>query len=318
MPALKLIKNPGGPVSRSSQVTGGLLAALGGVAIAVQGRINGSLAQELHNGLLAALVSFGGGLLVLITAVLPAKSGRAGLLRLRDALRQRRIRWWECIGGTCGAFLVASQGLAIATIGVAVFTVAVVVGQVVSSLVVDRSGIGPGEPKPLTWTRVAGAAVGVVAVVVAVSTRFTSPGALWLAVLPLVAGLLMGWQQAVNGLVREASGHSLVTIMVNFATGTVVLAVVNLVAARGAAAFPSQWWLYIGGLLGIVGVGGAIVSVRFIGVLMVGLCAVCGQLIGAVLLDAVSGHLVLPTIIGVVLTLVSVGVAALPSGRMKT
>jgi len=306
-------------VSRSAQVTGGLLAAIGGVAVAVQGRVNGSLAESLHNGFLAALISFGGGWLVLVVAVLSRQSGRDGLARLRAALARRRIRWWECVGGIAGAFLVTSQGIAIATIGVAVFTVAVVVGQVVSSLVVDRRGIGPGEPKPLTLTRVLGAAVGVVAVVVAVSNRFTSPGALWLAVLPLVGGLLLGWQQAVNGLVREATGHSVTTILVNFTTGTTALLLVNLVAARGVpGVFPSVWWLYIGGLLGIVGVGGAIVSVRFIGVLMVGLCAVCGQLIGAVLLDAVSGHLALPTVIGVVLTLVSVGVAALPSGRMRT
>jgi transporter family-2 protein len=300
-------------------VTGGLLAAIGGVAVAVQGRVNGSLAESLHNGFLAALISFGGGWLVLVFAVLSRQSGRDGLARLRTALAGRRIRWWECVGGIAGAFLVTSQGIAITTIGVAVFTVAVVVGQVVSSLVVDRRGLGPGEPKPLTLTRVLGAVVGVVAVVVAVSDRFTSPGALWLAVLPLVAGLLLGWQQAVNGLVREAAGHSVTTILVNFTTGTTALLLVNLVAARGVpGVFPPDWWLYLGGLLGIVGVGGAIVSVRFIGVLMVGLCAVCGQLIGAVLLDAMSGHLALPTVAGVVLTLVSVGVAALPSGRMRT
>jgi transporter family-2 protein len=297
-------------------VTGGVLAAIGGVAVAVQGRVNGSLAQSLQNGFLAALISFGVGWLVLVAVVLSRQSGRDGLRRLRDALVRRRIRWWECIGGISGAFLVASQGIAIATIGVAVFTIAVVVGQVVSSLVVDRLGIAPGEPQPLTLTRVLGAVVGVVAVAVAVSHRFTAPSALWLAVLPLVAGLLMGWQQAVNGLVREAAGHSVATILVNFTTGTAALLLVNLVTAGGVAEFPRQWWLYLGGLLGIVGVGGAIVSVRFIGVLMVGLCAVCGQLVGAVLLDGVSGHLALPTVVGVVLTLVSVGVAALPSGRM--
>ncbi|MET9629030.1 DMT family transporter [Lentzea sp. NPDC006480] len=305
-------------MSRSAQVTGGVLATIGGMALAVQGRVNGSLAESLQNGFLAALISFGSGWVLLVVAVLSRQSGRDGLRRLRDALAQRRIRWWECVGGLAGAFLVASQGIAIATIGVAVFTVAVVVGQVVSSLVVDRRGIGPGEPKPLTVTRGLGAAVGVVAVVVAVSAQFTSPDTLWLAVLPLLAGLLIGWQQAVNGLVRDAAGHAVATILVNFTTGTVALLLVNLVAARGAASFPTQWWLYLGGLLGIVGVGGAIVSVRYIGVLMLGLCGVCGQLIGAVLLDGLSGHLALPTVVGVVLTLVSVGVAALPSGRMKT
>ncbi|MFJ8964965.1 DMT family transporter [Lentzea sp. NPDC102401] len=306
-------------MTRSSQVTGGLLAAAGGVAIAVQARVNGSLAQSLGNGLLAALISFGGGWFVLLAVVLSRQSGRDGLLRLRDALRHRRIRWWECVGGISGAVLVGSQGLAVATIGVAVFTVAVVIGQVVSSMVMDNLGVGPGESKPITKTRVVGAAVGVIAVTIAVSDRFTSPGGLWLAVLPLVAGLLMGWQQAVNGLVREAAVSSVATILVNFSVGTAALALVNAVTWSGVpGAFPSQWWLYLGGLLGIVGVGGAITSVRFIGVLMVGLCGVCGQLIGAVLLDAVSGRLALPTVVGVALTLVSVGVAALPNGRMRT
>ncbi len=305
-------------MSRSAQVTGGLLAAAGGVAIAVQARVNGSLAASLHNGLLAALISFAGGWFVLLAVVLSRQSGRDGLLRLKDALAHRRIRWWECVGGISGAVLVGSQGLAVATIGVAVFTVAVVIGQVVSSMVVDNLGVGPGESKPITKTRVAGAAVGVIAVTIAVSHQFTSPGTLWLAVLPLVAGLLMGWQQAVNGLVREAAVHSMATIMVNFTVGTAALALVNAVTWGGVpGAFPSQWWLYLGGLLGIVGVGGAIVSVRFIGVLMVGLCGVSGQLIGAVLLDSVSGHLALPTAAGVALTLVSVGIAALPSGKMK-
>ncbi|WP_329788953.1 DMT family transporter [Lentzea sp. DG1S-22] len=306
-------------MARSAQVTGGLLATVGGVAIAVQARVNGSLAQSLGNGLLAALISFAGGWFVLLAVVLSRQSGRDGLLRLRDALRHRRIRWWECVGGVSGAVLVGSQGLAVATVGVAVFTVAVVIGQVVSSMVVDNLGIGPGGSKPVTRTRVIGAAVGVVAVTVAVSHRFTSPGGLWLAVLPLVAGLLMGWQQAVNGLVREAAANSVATILVNFTVGTAALALVNAVAWNGVpGSSTSQWWLYLGGLLGIVGVGGAITSVRFIGVLMVGLCGVCGQLIGAVLLDAVSGHLALTTVIGVVLTLVSVGVAALPNGRMRT
>ncbi|WP_434438464.1 DMT family transporter [Lentzea sp. E54] len=305
-------------MTRSAQVTGGLLAAAGGVAIAVQARVNGSLAQSLGNGLLAALISFAGGWFVLLAVVGSRRSGRDGLLRLRDALRHRRIRWWECAGGISGAVLVGSQGLAVATIGVAVFTVAVVIGQVVSSMVVDNLGVGPGEPKPITRTRVAGAGVGVVAVMVAVSNQFTSPGALWLALLPLVAGLLMGWQQAVNGLVREAAANSAAAILVNFSVGTAALALVNALTWGGVpGAVPSGWWLYLGGLLGIVGVGGAIMSVRFIGVLMVGLCGVCGQLIGAVLLDAVSGHLASPTVIGVVLTLVSVGVAALPNGRMR-
>lgn len=40
--------------------------------------------------------------------------------------------------------MVISQGLTLGTIGVAVFTVGLVAGQTMSSLAVDRAGIGPG------------------------------------------------------------------------------------------------------------------------------------------------------------------------------
>ncbi|GLZ30384.1 membrane protein [Lentzea sp. NBRC 105346] len=299
---------------------GGLFALVGGAAVAVQGRLNGELGHQLHDGFLAALVSFAGGLLLLLLLVPTTKPGRRGIARLQQALKDHRIRWWECIGGTCGAFLVMSQGLAVATIGVAVFTVAVVTGQVVSSLLVDRAGLGPAGPKPLTAPRVAGGLVAVVAVMIAVSHEFDRPATLWFAVLPLIAGVLMGWQQAVNGLVREASGSAPVTTLLNFTTGTAALTIVSAVdvAVRGLPeSAPNTWWLYVGGALGILGVGGAIVAVRFIGVLMVGLCAVSGQLIGAVALDAVRGSLALPTLVGAALTLVSVVVAVLPSGRMR-
>lgn len=307
------------PADAGVRVLGALVPAIGGIALAVQGRINGELAQGLHDGFLAALISFGGGLLLLLTAV-PTPGGRRGLARLRAALRGGRIRWWECAGGMCGAFLVTSQGLTIAVLGVAVFTVAVVAGQVVSSLLVDRAGIGPAGRQPLTGPRIAGAAVALVAVCIAVSQQFSRPSALWLAILPLTAGFLLGWQQAVNGLVREVTNSTAVTTLVNFVAGTALLLVIAAVdvTIRGLpATAPHRWWLYLGGVLGIVAVGTAVVSVRFIGVLLVGLCLVAGQLIGALLLDVfapAAGHQVATTTaVGTALTLIAVVVAALPS-----
>ena len=306
------------PVSAGSRAVGAGLAALGGLALAVQGRINGQLGARLHDGTAAALVSFGVGLVVLAIAVPATPGGRRGLAALRSELRGRRLAWWQTLGGTCGAFFVASQGITIAALGVAVFRVAAVAGQVVSSLVVDRLGLGPAGRQPLTAPRVLGAALAVVAVAVSVSTRFDAPGGLWLAALPALGGILIGWQQAVNGLVRRAADHTGVAALVNFGVGFCALLVVCAVdvALRGwPAAAPHTWWLYVGGVLGIVAIGTAAGSVRFIGVLLVGLCSVAGQLVGALLLDLVApaagAHLALSSVVGTALTLVAAGVAAL-------
>ena len=69
------------------------------------------------------------------------------------------------------SFLVLSQGLAAAALGVALFTVAVVAGQTISGLVLDRVGIGPGGRRPLTAARLVGALLALGAVTWAVSAQ---------------------------------------------------------------------------------------------------------------------------------------------------
>jgi transporter family-2 protein len=275
-----------------------------------------------RDGFLAALVSFGGGLALLLVGVPTTAAGRAGLARLRVALRDGRIRWWQCLGGACGAFFVSTQGLTVAALGVAVFTVAAVAAQAVSSLLVDRAGLGPAGRVALTAPRVLGAGLAVVAVAVSVADELGDPAALWLALLPAVAGVGLGWQQAVNGLVREAAGSTRVTTLVNFGTGTAVLLVVCAVdvAARGLpAAAPAEPWFYAGGALGVVTIGTAVLAVRWLGVLLVGLCQVAGQLVGALAVDVVAPaageRLSVWTVAGTALTLLAVVVAALPGRR---
>lgn len=312
-----MISSPHHPPARV-RVAGAALAAVGGVTLAIQGRVNGQLGHVMRDGLFAALISFGIGTILLVTAVAATPSARAGLTRLRNSVRGGRLRLWQCLGGTCGAFLVTGQGLTITTLGVAVFTIAVVSGQVVASLAVDRAGLGPGAPQPVTLLRATGAALAIVAIVVAVSGHAAiEAGGLWWALLPAVAGIGLAWQLAVNGLVRVASDHVVVPTLVNFSVGTgaLLLAALVDVLVRGLPATPpGEWWYYVGGPLGIVTILTAVAAVRLTGVLLLGLASVAGQLIGAVVLDLTvptGGGLTTASVLGTVITMVAVGVAAI-------
>jgi transporter family-2 protein len=295
------------------------LATASGLAVAVQSRINGELGVRLADGIAAAVVSFGVGLLILLVLVPASAGGRRGLAALRSALRDGTLRPWQCLGGLCGAFLVATQGLTIGTLGVAVFTVAVVAGQSGSSLLVDHAGLGPTGRQPVTPNRLIGAALTVLAVLLAVGGRRGDPGALALALLPLAAGIGIAWQQAVNGRVRAAAGSAMTATLVNFAVGTVALlltfAVEVAVRGRPAGGAPNEFWLYLGGPIGIVFIALAAAIVRFTGVLLLGLATIAGQIVGAVLLDVVlptrASHPGPATLLGAALTLVAVLVAAL-------
>jgi transporter family-2 protein len=291
------------------------------MALAVQGRVNGELGHQVRDGVFAALISFAIGSVLLLAALPILPAARAGVGRLREALRERALRPWQLLGGTCGAFLVTTQGFTVSILGVAVFTVAVVAGQIVSSLPVDRAGLGPGGPQPITLPRALGASLAVVAVIISVSDHgsVTDTGGLWWAVLPAVAGLGLAWQTAVNGLVRSAADNVVVPTVVNFLVGTtalVVAAVVDVIVRGWPAPPPGQWWLYIGGALGICAIMTAVTAVRVTGVLVLGMSSVAGQLVGAVLLDVVvpapGSTLSVTSLVGIALTMVAVGIAAVP------
>ncbi|SDD17064.1 DMT family transporter [Actinokineospora iranica] len=296
------------------------LSLLGGVSLAAQARINGQLGQRLGDGVLAALVSFLVGLAIVVAAVAAVPAWRAAAPRFAAAVRTRRLRPWQCLGGVAGALFVTTQGLTVPVLGVAMFTVAGVGGQVVCGLLIDRAGFGPGDARPVTPSRALGAVLAVVAVGIAVSDEFGTPSLLWLALLPALTGATVAWAQAANGLVRAATDSVVFATLVNFAVGTVVLLLVGAVdvAVRGIPLLPPDLLLYSGGALGLIVVCTAVFAVRFAGVLMVSLCVIAGQVAGSVVLDflapAHGGGVAPTTLIGVAMTLVAAGAAAVPSG----
>lgn len=293
----------------------------------MQARINGELGARVGDGIAAAVISFGTGLLLLAIAFAVSRRLRAGVGEVRRALRAGRLRGWHLLGGLCGAFFVACQGLTVAAIGVTAFTVAVVAGQLVSSLVVDRLGIGPAGRTPVTVFRSTGAGLALVAVLLAVVGRHGGVGGLsvpeafrggpqiLLIGLPLLAGFGVAWQQAVNGRVGAVGGPPSATLA-NFVTGTAALLLVEaaLIAGNGwPTGFPAEPWYYLGGVIGVAFIALAVVVVRRIGVLLLGLTSVAGQLSMSLLLDVVvpaGPGLTASAVVGCVLTFVAVGSAA--------
>lgn len=277
----------------------GLALGMGiGAGVAVQGRINGALGARLQDGVAAAVASFGTGLALLVVAFLLSGRLRAELGRVRVALAGGALRPWQLLGGFFGAAFVASQGLTVAALGVTAFTVAVVAGQLLSSLVVDRLGLAPSGRTPITGMRIAGAVLAVGAVLLAGSGgsepgAFTAMAALpeipapLLIALPAVAGIGLAWQQAVNGRVGAAGGP-LAATLINFTVGLgalLVLETMVLAYVGRPARFPDEPWLYLGGPIGVVFIAAGVLVVRWIGVLLLGLTSVTGQLLASVLLD---------------------------------
>jgi transporter family-2 protein len=305
----------------------GLPLAVGaGLAIPVQGRINGALGVRLNDGIAAAVVSFSTGLILITAIALLLPKGRAGLARIIPALRKRSFPRYYVLAGGVGAFFVFAQSTTVGLLGVALFTVATVTGQTLSGLLVDRLGIGPGGKRGITGVRIMGSVLTIIAVAWAVSPRFAGAADVGLLLLPLMlplaAGFLMSFQQAMNGTATLHYGTPIAATLVNFVAGGVLLWMVwgIKVAVAGAGnPLPGEWWYYLGGPLGYIFIGLAAVLVRGLGVLVTGLGMIAGQLVGSLILDVVvpaPGSVVaLPTVLGTILTLAAILVATLPWPR---
>ncbi|MFC6357034.1 DMT family transporter [Luethyella okanaganae] len=299
-----------------------VFAGVCGALVAVQSRVNGELGDRLGDGFAAAAISFGSGLAILFATLALWRPGRVGLRRVVVAVRERRLSWWMLLGGCAGAFLVLSQGLTAVALGVALFTVAIVAGQTISGLVLDLTGIAPGGKRRLTVPRVIGAVLALGAVGWAVSAQLPGGVPFWMLVTPFLAGLGIGWQQAVNGRVKAVAGSAMSATLVNFLSGTIVLVVATLVHSMVVGwpdRLPSEPWLYVGGAIGCVFIAGAALLVRITGVLLLGLATIAGQLIAALALDllvpSVSHPVGFSTVAGTMLTLVAVIVASVPWRR---
>lgn len=313
------------------------MAVAAGLAIPVQGRINGALGARLGDGIAAAVVSFSTGLVLMILVSLMLPRGRAGLARILPAVRQRLFPPYYVLAGGIGAFFVFAQSFTIGLLGVALFTVSTVTGQTVSGLLVDRLGIGPGGKKAVTGIRVIGCILTIAAVAWAVSPRFNGAGAggsaggpaagdpaqlILPVILPVLAGFLMSFQQAMNGTATMHYGTPIAATLVNFVAGTCVLWAAWLVKVAVAGVgnpLPEEWWYYLGGPMGCVFIGLGALLVRSLGVLVTGLGMIAGQLLGSLGLDLVvpaPGSVVeVPTVLGTLLTLGAIIVATLPWPR---
>ncbi|AUJ32108.1 MAG: DMT family transporter [Liquorilactobacillus nagelii] len=111
--------------------------------------------------------------------------------------------------------------------------------------------------------------------------------------LPILLGLSIGFglplQTAINSKLRRIVGSPLLSSMVSFTVGTIFLASITLILSHNlniaSTVFKQPWWIWIGGLLGVVYLTGNIVLFPHLGSVQTVIMPVVGQLIMSMLID---------------------------------
>ena len=129
--------------------------------------------------------------------------------------------------------------------------------------------------------------------------------------LTVFAGGLIAMQAPINAGLGRQTG-SLAAAFISFGIGTVLLAVIMVVAGQASgvsAAFDVRWYYLLGGILGAAYVFSALTAVSSIGAGAVAAATITGQLTLSVVLDRVGflgleeQAITAPRVLGIVLLL---------------
>jgi transporter family-2 protein len=124
-----------------------------GLCLSLQPPINAVMARIVGSSLLAAVLSITISL-VAVVAVWAAWGKGAG-----DLAAVRALPWWVLLGGLAGAAFVAGSIVVAPALGLALFFVCVVAGQLAGAALADQLGAFGLAPRPLDAPRLVGLAL---------------------------------------------------------------------------------------------------------------------------------------------------------------
>ncbi len=298
------------------------IALVIGIILTIQVGFNSTLGKIAGSPLLAALISFLGGTLVLGLVNFSKILGRA------DWSGLRRMPWWSYLVGFNGAFYIASTVTVAPEVGLAAMSATVVAGQVAGSLVVDKTGAMGFEKKLIGPPQWLGALLLPLATALVLGLADTGNTAnvgrnYWFLLLALVAGFTLSLSVGLNTTVGRYLKNPVASALFNFVGGAIALIIIALVglgsgllefnfATLGSRLGGAPWWAWLGGLMGALYVTGITVTGPAIGAALTNVLTVAGQLLMSLVADTAglfrdqSHPLTLFRVAGVILIIIAV------------
>jgi bacterial/archaeal transporter family-2 protein len=130
-----------------------LLALGAGVSVTIQQVLNGSLRTALGSPAWAGLISYAGGLVTMIVAVVALREQVPSWKTVIE------VPWYAWSGGAFGAVFILLAILLLPSLGAATLFALVIAGQVLAAVTLDHFGAFGLAPHPIGAARLAGAAL---------------------------------------------------------------------------------------------------------------------------------------------------------------
>ena len=126
-----------------------IIAALSGVAMAIQGTLN-SYMSKIIGQLEATFMVHIIGLFAVVIVLFGFKLGQGQLGKLGQ------VPWYGYMGGIISVLIIYGVVASMPKVGVANATTAIIVGQVTAALIIDSTGLLGFAKCPISWMKILG------------------------------------------------------------------------------------------------------------------------------------------------------------------
>lgn len=258
-----------------------LLSILTGVLIAAMVAVNGELTMDTGTYVATVIIHVVG--LVFISIVC--------LVRREKPLAKRRLPWALYLGGVIGVGTTVFNNLAFGRISLSAIVALSLLGQSVTSLLIDQFGLFGMPRRAFRATKLSGLLFMLVGVTYMLwGTAFVAMP----VIVSLLAGVSVVTSRSVNARLAERSSE-LVSTWFNYVVGLGVSAVVLLLIGRAeltGLALSSRAWVYLGGVIGVFVVLLLNVLVARVSAFYMTLLSFVGQVFAGIVIDALAAQAV--------------------------
>ncbi|MGX7024288.1 DMT family transporter [Vagococcus hydrophili] len=267
-----------------------ILGIAAGACFPVQATINSRLASFAKNPLTASLIAFSVGSVVLFVLVV--------LFNFKSFFTMdTSVSPLIFIGGPItGVLYNVANIILFSKIGAMITTIITITGQMVMGMLIDHFGLLGMPVSEISANRLVGISIMLVAIFLFQKSKVQgsseeSISKKWLLI-GVIAGTFPPLQAAFNGQLRVATQSVLLSTFLSFFIGAIILVLILLLVEKridiprvDTVGEKLPWWLYVGGLFGIVIVGGNILVIHTLGSIITTIVFILGQLVMATLID---------------------------------
>lgn len=277
-----------------------LLSLLIGIVLSVMISFNGKLSDAYNIYIAAVIIHVAGIIFVFLLCKIKKK---------KISLKGKKLPLWIYLGGVIGVLTTIFNNFAYGKISMTSIVALGLLGQTITSLLIDCFGLFGMKKHPLNKESLIGLVFSLVGIYVMMDRL--SGAAFYAVLLSLATGICVVLSRTVNARLSKHLGEWQSTL-INYCTGlpvTVILALILLM--KGSYTMPdvsfsfSQIWIYMGGLLGVFTVLLYNIIVPKVPAFHLTLLTFAGEVFTGILLDIFAGQSYSPSTLwgGILVTL---------------